>query len=1007
IPHTRGPLDGSLYAQVRKRRGPGSPTAGAPSNGCLPASPTVGPQVHAVPPQPASFIPASGRCSAPPPPSSSSDRPEERSSTREGEVVERRGVEGEERGRDKAGKGKERDRETAILDDAEPSVLPEGSARERPCCSPTAGAGRAGPGGWEQRGREPCLANNGHHHPAHRATTTTTKNNPKSRTLPALPSKPISPTPHHAAPHTELCHRHSGHPLPELPWECPPAPVPMLCVHRACFPHSTPELAQHPHSLSLPAASRLQCPGEECHLVHYSGHGPPSLVSPQPLPTATSPPYRELFFHSPPLPSVCGCRDCAGRREHQSGSVRMFHPLLSDQSGSLHWGREVELQQTREGPPASHWADSQWEAKREAAEFWQRKAVVAPYRVCHSPLEQAHSADQAGSVLVLHPGYRTPPGPPAHLSCACVPYQPSPAESLESRGYASGYQSGSSSPLTATTSPIPGASPGRGQPAQSPSRARGNPESNRHHTEEMAQADVKDHTSRTSSSGNSNDRESSAGTDSDHDYTLICGTPTQSEDQVLEECVDSRTPQSSGAPQAPQNSSHRAPSSSSLESNTNNTVSQAPQATTTTTTTTHPPSLSKDAIVNTSNPSQSLGVTAKNGVNNKETGSVGKESGQAQPDTSSQTTTLTLQPVTKVQVQLNGSALPGDVPSDAVSRNELSSSSLSSRGDSTPGSAANSPSRGSPAQRSSPQHSLSPDRDSPSEDAAKPPSPVPDGYSTPTFPLASYYYPLLNVPRVPYTGYTAVTIPSPQPPLPEKKRFSSVSPLTLNGHNSLLRATSAPSSSYASSSSISTISTVSSSCSSSSSSGQQHHVTFSPSVAELPPPPGRRGSAQSSLREEADTKVNAKFVQDSSKYWYKPGISRDQAIAVLKDKEPGAFLIRDSNSFQGAYGLALKVTTPPLNVNLNASKGDPLEQLVRHFLIETGPRGVKIKGCQNESYFEMSFYNCDVLDLVGELQEIQSVTNTSTAANLLKQGAAVICLDVLSDLKLELGNIWI
>lgn len=35
---------------------------------------------------------------------------------------------------------------------------------------------------------------------------------------------------------------------------------------------------------------------------------------------------------------------------------------------------------------------------------------------------------------------------------------------------------------------------------------------------------------------------------------------------------------------------------------------------------------------------------------------------------------------------------------------------------------------------------------------------------------------------------------------------------------------------------------------------------------------------------------------------------------------------------------------------------DPLEQLVRHFLIETGPRGVKIKGCQNEPYFgKLSF----------------------------------------------------
>lgn len=45
------------------------------------------------------------------------------------------------------------------------------------------------------------------------------------------------------------------------------------------------------------------------------------------------------------------------------------------------------------------------------------------------------------------------------------------------------------------------------------------------------------------------------------------------------------------------------------------------------------------------------------------------------------------------------------------------------------------------------------------------------------------------------------------------------------------------------------------------------------------------------------------------------------AIAVLKDKEPGSFLIRDSNSFQGAYGLALKVATPPPNANFSWSKG--------------------------------------------------------------------------------------
>lgn len=31
--------------------------------------------------------------------------------------------------------------------------------------------------------------------------------------------------------------------------------------------------------------------------------------------------------------------------------------------------------------------------------------------------------------------------------------------------------------------------------------------------------------------------------------------------------------------------------------------------------------------------------------------------------------------------------------------------------------------------------------------------------------------------------------------------------------------------------------------------------------------------------------------------------------------------------------------------------GDPQEQLVRHFLIETGPRGVRIRGCPEEPYF--------------------------------------------------------
>lgn len=104
----------------------------------------------------------------------------------------------------------------------------------------------------------------------------------------------------------------------------------------------------------------------------------------------------------------------------------------------------------------------------------------------------------------------------------------------------------------------------------------------------------------------------------------------------------------------------------------------------------------------------------------------------------------------------------------------------------------------------------------------------------------------------------------------------------------------------------------------------------------------------------ASKQVTVKFVQDTTKFWYKPDISRDQgrftvsvfcsevikentflcwkitatsqcffhsAISVLKDKEPGCFIVRDSHSFRGAYGLAMKVATPPPSVLQQTKKG--------------------------------------------------------------------------------------
>lgn len=53
----------------------------------------------------------------------------------------------------------------------------------------------------------------------------------------------------------------------------------------------------------------------------------------------------------------------------------------------------------------------------------------------------------------------------------------------------------------------------------------------------------------------------------------------------------------------------------------------------------------------------------------------------------------------------------------------------------------------------------------------------------------------------------------------------------------------------------------------------QHHVTFSPSVGELTM---NAGQGEVGVEGEMGSRVSVKFVQDSSRFWYKPGISREQ-----------------------------------------------------------------------------------------------------------------------------------
>uniref|UniRef100_A0A8C5QTI2 Tensin 1 n=1 Tax=Leptobrachium leishanense TaxID=445787 RepID=A0A8C5QTI2_9ANUR len=232
--------------------------------------------------------------------------------------------------------------------------------------------------------------------------------------------------------------------------------------------------------------------------------------------------------------------------------------------------------------------------------------------------------------------------------------------------------------------------------------------------------------------------------------------------------------------------------------------------------------------------------------------------------------------------------------------------------------------------------------------------------STPAFPVSPAYYHGMSSPSSSSPDSTIYRQGSPvqQPSLPEKRRMSS-------GDRS---------------NSLPNYSTL-------------NGKTSSPLSSEMPSPSGSTMAFTHTLPDfskfsmpdsSPETRANVKFVQDTSKFWYKPDISRDQAISLLKDKEPGAFIIRDSHSFRGAYGLAMKVATPPPTAPQSSKKGN-------HQLIT---RLSRLAGCLSALVYQHSItplaLPCKLVipsrDPSDETKETAIPTNTT--ADLLKQGAA-------------------
>ncbi|XP_074499068.1 tensin-2 isoform X2 [Sebastes fasciatus] len=1120
IAHTRGPVDGSLYAQIKKRRGPGSGSLTS-TNGSSPVAGLAEDRpdhliahgsdsalsAHSVHLNQSSVHPECQEESVRPLPPTRQER----------EELDRLlgGIEGNRDG----------ERETAILDDGD--SLPSertGTLRLSRSCSCRDGyrSQRCAEPGCDRTLLMPngyCLdrapGTNGHHG--------------------ATPS--ASPNPAAPPSHMDLCQHYSPHshqslPPPDLVWDRQSGPPHYL--HRSCSeapssrhicPYPSPDLTPHSHNHPLhhplSAPGRLCCREDDYSPYHHPPPPPHSHhhTHPHHPKPSTSPTYHDVILMDGLPPPGCPCRDCSIRREDSAA----YHSLRLDQGDGFHWDREAELQQREVGlrrareaeiPRGSelHWerdpglrrgrelslqwerdreVELQWERDREA-EYWHRRATVASYgpqghnlpAFTFDPLPSGHPAYPEASRSHAHShmdlkysssssGYQTP-----RQVCPCSPYQPSPSES---RGYASGYQSESTSPLPPPSSMTGPCSHSNGQAEHN---------HNHHHPDSQQSYSSDSHTDGLRSSGESvgwRDHITHGSFKRVHrDVHAACSTPSDMSGPPTPVHTSSplRT-QESPCPggreyeirttdilssdyeaSLPQDEHYRADiiAQESLESQRSGTEPPSlPQAHTVTphlqtephnhcTAPTDPsPAAPQQQHCCPNTPSASTTqsappfdpatpTTSNQGLLVQSPSSPTRA--LSAPDTHSQPGSLTLQtphpseaaalpstvaqaepqPQSQTQTQTQAAGMmrpnPAQVSGSSPNREphpETAKPMITPTATSAPA---------SPTTASSlpPQPASSSMEGSPVSD-----TPVP-GFATlgrrlmlsgsdPHHPShiqhhgpPHHHYPgmehsaaghasALDTNKRPcysahtpqlypssYSNYSTISIPlpHPQPPLPEKRHLPVQSGSPNDGMGTLR-----PTAGHVPPSTAGTAQ-------------HQLHVTFSPTVGEIAPPAGKNDGVASV---EIDNRVSVKFVQDSSRFWYKPGISREQAIAALKEREPGTFLFRDSNSFQGAYGLALKVATPPPNVSNHSSKvSDPLEQLVRHFLIETGPRGVKIKGCQNEPYFgslSALVYQHSITpislpcalkipekDLIGEVPEVQPENNISTAADLLKQGAA-------------------
>ncbi|XP_048858362.1 tensin-2-like [Brienomyrus brachyistius] len=970
ISHTRGPIDGSLYAQVRKRRGPGFSTVFS-VNGSPVARGEQRPSQHL------QKVPT-GCLQDPPWPPAQMGREEQAF------------LVGSPEGRNENGTKEKEDKETAILDDTK-TAPQECTEAVRVSC-------------WSQSYKKPvCKA------PVCLPKVCCLDRCDSSVFRPLPPISPYSkasqspPTPYQ---------RHNGPSHLSLPWH------PHRCHSECSLPHLYPyglcDAPTSPHAHTLPATSRLLCGVEEHTAYHHHSQGNQLCSHQCHVPNHYLQPF---LTGGPVLTRCCSQWDKSAQgfgsipnkqlsqREvvfwrgeaeiHRGNEPREVSHLEQQGDTNIYWNREAELyqgagqQQSEETTlPPEEEKDVETQMEREEA-FWHQTATAS--LLLRRPAYPESSCSQSNSRSQSYldsssSGYQTP-----QKLCPSSPYQPS---SSESQGYTSGYQSDSTSPLPtysensiisnqytglpSTLSPRWALPEKHSSPLPLPDRPVYAPGGARYRPGHLTPKDVQVAPSATFlvSRPHSPDHSSCPHAQSpstEYAHLVI------SEDNFIpglasyqsKECKDPEYQTSciqlqeirhqiqdlvNHAPEIPESHTSQTALIDPVES-----LSHRDACTVI--------AHAKSFVVEESlvEPSVEVKVTSPQQIDIQSgpssllcpgTTCTGLGPEKTMSDTGHETDRCT-----------RG-------PSDLNAMQRLSSASLQTPPQLTSSSKHHASIRGPEI-----SGNLQPILDTDVEDIYHIPRSA-DGCSTPSFPMATKYYPL-SIPVVPYTGYTAVTIPSSRPQLPEDS--GAFSPESQHERVSSVRTA------------MALPSTQPVVC------PNLYHTSFSTNEEKLPPST-KSNEGSLTLSGMTQKRVSAKFVQDSSEFWYKPDISRDQAIAALKGMEPGAFLIRDSNSFQGAYGLALKVATLPPNAGSLSGKGDLQEQLVRHFLIEKSLRGVKIRGCPNEPHFgslSSLVYQHSIMpislpcvlripesDPITDIQDLHAANIVCTAAELLKQGAA-------------------